>query len=591
MISRKLRCLRRARNWAILFFVLTLVASVCILGVSFLDAQQSAKISNFIKSIFTTVKPDADIDHGNCSALKVNSTYGYIGNTTTVKVAPIPTKSTLLPYQIQVEDPSVAVVEDGKLTLVGKGDTNIVVFLVDNPKISAKGFVRCYGFDPQQVVDVNVDNIFGENNIIEARSVVYPQMTVSVDGVKYTKANWNYETKVTVTDLDGNPTDIAKCNEQRLVAYKAGQVLVTISYGKDYSLCKQVVVNIVDTGANPMPTQVVLSGESLQVYQSWEYHAGGFIKKVLDENGKDVTERYKSSFLIESGNQSIVCVNEHGNAFKPDRLGSTTLTFTSMFNENLTVTVPINVVLYEPKSVHIAGNDYLYIYGDNKYTLRTEEGKTVPNKDITWTVEKGNASVNSNGVLTVSGLRTVTLKATITTSKGELHATRTLKVRFYSDFSQFVRKIAGHFAAFLALGVCSMTATILCTKYKKLSLLFALAYGFVIASLSEIFQLPIFTAGRNCSFIDVILDTMGVFAGCLITMMLFGLYMLLTKLFKPNKFRAMTFAIGNTRLGRLPKTKFNSFVQAKLGKQLQLQQAYRNKRKIALVESRQNDKN
>ncbi|MBQ2711602.1 MAG: VanZ family protein [Clostridia bacterium] len=586
MINKKINSLRRARNMAIFFFVVSIVATVCVLGVSFLDGPSSAKISDFIKSIFQTVKPDVDIDHGDCSGLELSlsQSRGYVGDVSLANVSPVPAQSNLLPYVITVDDPNVAVVEDGKIRYVGRGETNVSVSLVNNPSVSYTVDIRCNGFNPKDIVDINCDDMFGAGNTIEARSVETPNITATIDGLNYESINWYHELKVTVTDLDGSPTRLAELNDERLLTYKKGQVLVTLQYGPDYSMSEQVVVNIVDSGVNPMPTTLVLKSESIQVNLSEEWRSSKFVKKVLDEKGNDITNEYKDSFLIESADNSVVWVNEQQNGFRGVELGTTTLTFSCVFNDDLVLTVPVTVVLSEPQSVHIVGNEHLYIYGDNKYNLVTDSGETIPNNDITWTVVKGNATV-SKGVVSVDGLGKVTIEASITTSQGTLTATKQLRVRFYENFPQFVRKIAGHFAAFFVLGACAMAASLLCTRYKKLALPVAVVYGFLVAFLSEIFQLPIFTAGRSYSFMDVILDTLGVASGCVTMLVLFGINLLLIRLVGKNRFRALVFALKHISIGKCSKRKFNKLVYNTFDKQLAIQERVRKARKQQVINS------
>ena len=161
--SKKLSMLRQARNLAIFFLIITLLGSCCILSTSFLDGPTSAKISDFIKSIFQTVKPDADIDHGNCSGISISSpiVFGYVGEISQLTVSPVPAQSTLLPYKITIDDPNVAKLEGDKITFLSKGSAIVTVCLVDRPEISSRVRVWCIGYQAKQFVDMQCDNLFG----------------------------------------------------------------------------------------------------------------------------------------------------------------------------------------------------------------------------------------------------------------------------------------------------------------------------------------------------------------------------------------------------------------------------------------------
>lgn len=592
MINKKVKSLRRARKIAIFCFVISIAASLCILSTSFLDGPASAKISDFIKSIFQTVKPDVDIDYGDCSGLHlaVEKSQGYIDDVSSLTVSPVPAQSNLLDYTITVEDNGVAVLQEGKLVFVGEGDATVTVSLVDNASVSYSARVRCIGYNPQNITDVVCDQLFGTDNTIEARSVEEPQLMGTTDGNNYKPINWLYEVRATVTDLQGDPTDLAKISGQSIIAYKTGQVMLTLSYGADYSLQKQVVVDIVDNGVNPMPTTLVLNYDSMLVSHGDDWRLSSIIDKVLDENGNDVTSIYKNAFFIESDDSSIIKVNDQRNGFRAVALGTASISFTCAFSNDIFGTIPVTVELYEPTSVHIVGDDYLYIYGDNQYQLLTEGGDAVPNGDVSWTVVKGNAEIDASGLVTVSGLRRVTISASITTSQGTLTATRQLKVRFYQNFPQFIRKIAGHFTAFFILGFCVMAATITCAKHKKLALPIALAYGLFIAFISEVFQLPIFTSGRSYSNIDVVLNFMGAASGSIVALLLFVVVLLLIGVLSKSGWSTTLFALRHVNVGGFGKKPFENYIEKSFGKQLQRRLCWTQACKSKIIKSRRNGK-
>lgn len=125
----------------------------------------------------------------------------------------------------------------------------------------------------------------------------------------------------------------------------------------------------------------------------------------------------------------------------------------------------------------------------------------------------------------------------------------------------------------------------LCTRYKKLALPVAVVYGFLVAFLSEIFQLPIFTAGRSYSFIDVILDTLGVVSGCVTMLVLFGINLLLIRLVGKNRLRALVFALKHISIGKCSKRKFNKLVHNTFDKQLAVQKQVQKARKQQVINS------
>ena len=129
------------------------------------------------------------------------------------------------------------------------------------------------------------------------------------------------------------------------------------------------------------------------------------------------------------------------------------------------------------------------------------------------------AQIGADGV--VRALKGGEITITATTSYGDKTTTQTMvlvvdKITFSETMQNFylwVRKGVGHFGAFLVLGIfASATYYMLFSKSTKGKLVgFAVCMfaGFAVAGITEILQLPVFTAGRTSSFSDVMLDFKG----------------------------------------------------------------------------------
>lgn len=103
-------------------------------------------------------------------------------------------------------------------------------------------------------------------------------------------------------------------------------------------------------------------------------------------------------------------------------------------------------------------------------------------------------------------------------------------VPIFGSFAQFIRKALGHFLLFGVLGVGLTACSFLLIKPRAIYPLVSLIIGFLIATLSEIFQLPIFTYGRAASWADVGIDTLGVACGIAFASVVLWLYVLIKRL-------------------------------------------------------------
>lgn len=87
------------------------------------------------------------------------------------------------------------------------------------------------------------------------------------------------------------------------------------------------------------------------------------------------------------------------------------------------------------------------------------------------------------------------------------------------NWQLFVRKLFGHFGAFMFLGVLATVTFILFRKPGIRSLLATIGgvavFGFAFACLTELLQTDLFTSGRGASFDDVITDCRGFFSSAL----------------------------------------------------------------------------
>ncbi len=129
------------------------------------------------------------------------------------------------------------------------------------------------------------------------------------------------------------------------------------------------------------------------------------------------------------------------------------------------------------------------------------------------------------GVLTVTV--TVSDSPDFAEGHGNITETYTLSLKIarqpfstgMSNWLLFIRKLFGHFGAFMFLGVLASVTFLLFSNGSWRSRLTAFAgaavFGFTFACLTELLQTDLFTTGRGASFDDVITDCRGYFLSAL----------------------------------------------------------------------------
>lgn len=98
--------------------------------------------------------------------------------------------------------------------------------------------------------------------------------------------------------------------------------------------------------------------------------------------------------------------------------------------------------------------------------------------------------------------------------------TTTEKKHLFKTAEHIIRKLA-HFSVYTVLGLC-MSSAVGRRKIFSSGSLLTVAVGFVYACSDELHQY--FVSGRSCRFTDVMIDTSGVIAGIIISMILLRIY-------------------------------------------------------------------
>ena len=147
-----------------------------------------------------------------------------------------------------------------------------------------------------------------------------------------------------------------------------------------------------------------------------------------------------------------------------------------------------------------------------------EKNATV--KTVTYTSSNPDvAKIGNNGEIEAvsPGETVISIMTTDGETKTEVSFTLIVEAISFKDtmsnFYLWVRKSFGHFGAFLVLGIFAALSFILLSPKKLVgkvvSFVICMISGFAIAGITEICQLPVFTAGRHCALSDVILDFTG----------------------------------------------------------------------------------
>lgn len=266
---------------------------------------------------------------------------------------------------------------------------------------------------------------------------------------------------------------------------------------------------------------------------------GEHIKNVIKELGfsplnKDgkIDDNSAVYFDYKTSNDKIVnCAAYNLHAYKP---GTATITYTSLYDKNIKATLHVTVPDVVDGLTVVAPDRCVK---GGKIDLTAYTGGNVT-KNVKWEVVKGEGSIDENGVFTSDKSGKVTVRATYV-GRPDLTVEKTITVSVFDTFHTLIRKGLGHFSLFLVLGFGLFGTFFLLIKPRWASLPLSLLSAFVVAGISEMFQLPVFTSGRYATWPDVAIDFLGALSGIGIAVVAVSIVGLIWFKAKPESFKNM----------------------------------------------------
>lgn len=266
---------------------------------------------------------------------------------------------------------------------------------------------------------------------------------------------------------------------------------------------------------------------------------GEHIKNIIKELGfsplnkdREIDDNSAVYFDYETSNGKIVnCAAYNLHAYKP---GTATITYFSIYDNTITATLYVTVPDVVDGLTVVAPDRCVK---GGKIDLTAYTGGNVT-KNVKWEVVKGEGSIDENGVFTSDKSGKVTVRATYV-GRPDLTVEKTITVSVFDTFHTLIRKGLGHFSLFLVLGFGLFGTFFLLIKPRWASLPLSLLSAFVVAGISEMFQLPVFTSGRYATWPDVAIDFLGALSGIGIAVVAVSIVGFIWFKAKPESFKNM----------------------------------------------------
>lgn len=256
------------------------------------------------------------------------------------------------------------------------------------------------------------------------------------------------------------------------------------------------------------------------------------ITSQLDFRAINESDGAPSNIISKSSDTNVVSADTtHLHAYKP---GTATITYFSIYDNTITATLHVTVPDVVDGLTVVAPDRCVK---GGKIDLTAYTGGNVT-KNVKWEVVKGEGSIDENGVFTSDKSGKVTVRATYV-GRPDLTVEKTITVSVFDTFHTLIRKGLGHFSLFLVLGFGLFGTFFLLIKPRWVSLPLSLLSAFVVAGISEMFQLPVFTSGRYATWPDVAIDFLGALSGIGIAVVAVSIVGLIWFKAKPESFKNM----------------------------------------------------
>lgn len=468
---------------------------------SSLSREKSGALSDFFtEKVDSLVDVSGKIDDAlitqKITVNKSNLTHDYyfIDETVDLKLDFFPEKTRDTAVTYSVDDDSIAQVdENGKVTFIGMGIVKVTIALVSDSSIKDGVRFWCAG---ENVLAVDHPERF---------SCSLPQKDEAGNFVikrgEKTAIRFN-DGKTSLSIVDLKPKDDFKICVTVAGVYglKAGNTEIIAVLKRDgVEKTASIPVTVIDDGYLPVTSLTFSSDVFIEAGERADYR-----KLFVRDEDRPITDY---DCVLKTSDSSVVSVTSGDLvAVSP---GEATITFTLALDPTLSVQKTVTVTHVTPTKLVIVGDDTVTPNGTFRY-----EANHSPEKYedyATWSIVKGNSTIDQKGNLTVFSFGKVVIRCQSTISE-DLYAEKTIRVSLFDSAYSFVRKFMGHMGLHALLGF-GIAFTLLLLSKSKVATLLTPGLGFLTAVFTEVLQY--FVPGRYCSWADVLTDFFGSLFGFL----------------------------------------------------------------------------
>lgn len=441
----------------------------------------------------------------------------------------------------------ISVEENGKVTLLAWGYHRVVIKSKDNPD-NVLYDLKIYneGVNPEKIKEIKAKIYHGDymleadkDRVITLETCEEYFLSVTAENIDNDKVYGvsTIETEILIDEKKHNENDKIFFLPAKQWFYPLkttdGDLTLEIKLG-DKTVSQKI--RIVE-GSRPEATGFTfdsnrVSGKDGSFSLTMKKDEHLVITSQLGFRAENASKGAPSNIISKSSDTNVVSASTtHLHAYKP---GTATITYFSIYDNTITATLHVTVPDVVDGLTVVAPDRCVK---GGKIDLAAYTGGNVT-KNVKWEVVKGEGSIDENGVFTSDKSGKVTVRATYV-GRPDLTVEKTITVSVFDTFHTLIRKGLGHFSLFLVLGFGLFGTFFLLIKPRWASLPLSLLSAFVVAGISEMFQLPVFTSGRYATWQDVAIDFLGALSGIGIAVIAVSIVGLIWFKAKPESFKNM----------------------------------------------------
>ena len=475
------------------------------------------QLSNALTNIITPVTKKVDVSSVEISSVKVNGesveiqsddgeNYDYVeialGSSAKISTTVLPSNASNPSVEYSVSNSEVATIsQGGELLTFSEGECVLTVVSKDNQTVSHSILLKINRVNAESIEITNKE----ENLYVEQSHIA--KVTFTPANTTNKKVVWSVSDE-SVLSVNQNG---------KIEALAVGQATVYAKWEDDQTILDSFTVEV---KGKPEVSDIELTDIIIDCASTITLRRGD--KQTIGVTFEPENATYKGLNYFSS-NEKVATVSKSGE-IEALTAGECVITILSNTYSNISkqITLTVTERLTEKIVLSISGasgeNNVIKVGSSATLKATIDEKATI--KTIVYSSSNDKvATVSADGVITA--IRQGSATITVTSSYGDESVFETIEITVervafkdtISNFYHWVRKAFGHFGAFLVLGGAA-SLMFLCfskkgIKSKIIMFVVCMVSGFAVAGLTEIFQLPIFTQGRFCSFTDVLIDFTG----------------------------------------------------------------------------------